>query len=478
MLLAVALCLLCTLHDSQADAGGPPGRRLPPPPHAVAEVRAVRVAQAIAVDGMLEEPVWRQAIGVSHFTQSDPIEGAQPSESTVVYVAYDDAALYVAARLYDAHPDSIVARLGRRDAELNADRFIVYVDSYHDRRSGFYFGVNAAGAVSDGTLYNDDWDDNSWDGVWEGKAHIDGLGWTVEMRIPYSQLRFRAAEHRVWGINFRREIARRNEIDYLVLRPKSASGFVSRFADLAGIDGITPPRRLEMLPYATSKVERAPLVAGDPFHRGAQYSPGAGADLKVGIGSNLTLSGTINPDFGQVEVDPAVPEGNDSDSSFADVPAGAHILGALKVTGKARGSWNVGALSAVTARALAEVDTSGIRFTKEVEPLAYYGVFRAQKEFPEGRQGWGFMATVAARSFQDPTLRDDVNSSALVLWTDVWTFLDHLAHRVGHAGHAEQAEGRLVRELCRGGHRPAVRQQRRRLPVAHRAHQHACGRGP
>ena len=482
MLLAVALCLLCTLHDSQADAGGPSGRRPPPPPHAVAEVRAVRVAQAIAVDGTLEEPVWRQAISVSHLTQSDPIEGAQPSESTVVYVAYDDAALYVAARLYDAHPESIVARLGRRDAELNADRFIVYVDSYHDRRSGFYFGVNAAGAVSDGTLYNDDWDDNSWDGVWEGKAHIDGLGWTVEMRIPYSQLRFRAAEHRVWGINFRREIARRNEIDYLVVRPKNASGFVSRFADLAGIDGITPPRRLEMLPYATSKVERAPLVAGDPFHRGAQYSPGAGADLKVGIGSNLTLSGTINPDFGQVEVDPAVvnlsdvetffqekrpffvdgssifdfghggsrsywgfnwsepqffysrrigrapqgdvPEGNDSDSSFADVPAGAHILGALKVTGKARGSWNVGALSAVPARALAEVDTSGIRFTKEVEPLAYYGVFRAQKEFPEGRRGWGLMATVAARSFQDPTLRDDVNSSALVLGTDGWTFLD------------------------------------------------------
>ncbi len=125
MLLAVALCLLCTLHDSQADAGGPSGRRPPPPPHAVAEVRAVRVAQAITVDGMLEEPVWRQAISVSHFTQSDPIEGAQPSESTVVYVAYDDAALYVAARLYDAHPDSIVARLGRRDAELNADRFIV-----------------------------------------------------------------------------------------------------------------------------------------------------------------------------------------------------------------------------------------------------------------------------------------------------------------------------------------------------------------
>src|SRR5437899_1580581 len=253
MLLAVALCLLCTLNDFQAD----PGRRPPPPPHAVAEVRAVRVAQAITVDGMLEEPVWRQAISVSHFIQRDPIEGAQPSESTVVYIAYDDAALYVAARMYDRHPDSIVARLGRRDAQLDSDRFTVFLDPYHDRRSGFYFGVNAAGTLYDGTLYNDDWDDNSWDGVWEGRARIDSLGWTVELRIPYSQLRFRAAGRYVWGVNFRREITRHNEADYLVIRPKNASGFVSRFANLTGIDRIVPPGRLELLAYVTSQIESA-----------------------------------------------------------------------------------------------------------------------------------------------------------------------------------------------------------------------------
>jgi len=481
MLLAIALCLLCPTGDSQAAPVGAPARL--GPPAALAEVRASRLAQPIAVDGVLAEAAWQQGVRVSRFIQRDPIEGAQPSESTVVYVAYDDAALYVAARLYDGHPDSIVARLGRRDAQLDSDRFTVFLDPYHDRRSGFYFGVNAAGTLYDGTLYNDDWDDNSWDGVWEGRARVDSLGWTVELRIPYSQLRFRAAGRYVWGVNFRREITRRNETDYLVVRPKNASGFVSRFADLTGIDRIIPPRRLELLPYVTSKVEYAPLVADDPFRADGRYSPGAGADLKVGIGSNLTLSGSINPDFGQVEVDPAVvnlsdvetffpekrpffiegssifdfghgggrnywgfnwgepqffysrrigrppggtvPKGDNSDSSFADVPGGAHILGAVKLTGKAGSSWNVGILSAATERETARIDTSGIRFDKEVEPLAYYGVFRAQKEFPEGRQGLGFISTVAARSFRDPSLRDDVNSRALTLGSDGWTFLDH-----------------------------------------------------
>ena len=130
-----------------------------------------------------------------------------------MFVTYDAAALYIGARLFDAHPDSIVARLGRRDDYTGSDLFTAYVDSYYDRRSGFFFGVNAAGALYDGVLFNDDWDDDSWDGVWEGTARIDAQGWVVEMRIPYSQLRFKKADAQLWGINFRREIARRNEID-------------------------------------------------------------------------------------------------------------------------------------------------------------------------------------------------------------------------------------------------------------------------
>ncbi|MGE5743147.1 MAG: carbohydrate binding family 9 domain-containing protein, partial [Gemmatimonadota bacterium] len=132
------------------------------------QVRAMRALQPLVVDGRLDDPVWRTAERVSGFLQRDPLEGKAASESTVVYVAYDDAAIYIGARMYDAHPDSIVGRLGRRDDYANSDRFNVFLDPYHDRRSGVYFGVDAAGTLYDGVLLNDDWDDDSWDGVWDG----------------------------------------------------------------------------------------------------------------------------------------------------------------------------------------------------------------------------------------------------------------------------------------------------------------------
>lgn len=440
-------------------------------------VRAIRLARPPVIDGSLSDQLWLGADRVTGFLQRDPNEGTQPTESTVVYVAYDDAALYIGARMHDAHPDSIIARLGRRDALTNSDAFTVFIDPYHDRRSGYYFGVNAAGTLSDGTLYNDEWEDNSWDGVWEGKVTRDSLGWTAELRVPYSQLRFIHRPEYLWGINFKREIARKNERDYLVYTPKNGSGFVSRFVDLVGIERVTPPPRLEVLPYTTGKAEFSPRPAADPFHDGSKLTPSLGADARIGLGPNLTLNATVNPDFGQVELDPAVvnlsdvetffqekrpffiegssifnfgrggarnywgfnwsepqffysrrigrgPQGSMPDADYADVPSGAHILGALKLTGKVGGSWNVGALSAVTARETARLDTAGVRFKKELEPLAYYGVYRAQKEFPDGRHGLGFISTAAVRGFQDPALRGDVNARSLALGLDGWTFLD------------------------------------------------------
>ncbi len=417
--------------------------------------------------------MWRSAERVTGFLQRDPKEGEAASESTVVYIAYDDAALYIAARLYDAHPDSIVARLARRDEGTSSDRFTVYIDPYHDKRSGFYFGVTAAGTLHDGTLLNDDWDDDSWDGVWEGKVSRDSLGWIAEMRIPYSQLRFVKQTQYVWGINFRRDIARRNEYDFIVYTPKNGSGFVSRFPDLVGIERIEPPRRLEVMPYVTTRAAFTPHAAGDPFNDGSQLTPGVGADARIGLGSNLTLNATVNPDFGQVVVNLSDVEtffsekrpffvdgssifdfgnggarnswsfnwprpsffysrrigrslGVDAPAGgFADGPDGAHILGAVKLTGKVAGSWNVGGLTAVTARERATlVDSLNNRWSQEIEPLTGYGVYRAQKEFHKGRQGLGFISTVAARSFDDPGLRDARNSSSLLFGADGWTFLD------------------------------------------------------
>src|SRR5438445_5542316 len=386
------------------------------PAMAPLQVRATRLVRPIVVDGGVRGGMWEGGGRGSGVLPRDPSEGPARTESTVVYVAYDDAALYVGARLFDAHPDSIVARLGRRDAQTNSDAFTVYIDPYHDRRSGYYFAINAAGTLSYGTLYNDEWDDNSWDGVWEGKVSRDSLGWTAELRIPYSQLRFIQKPQYVWGINFRRDLARKNERDYLVYTPKNGSGFVSRFVDLVGIERVTPPPRVEMLPYTTGKAELSPRTPGNPFNDGSKLTPGLGADARIGLGPNLTLNATVNPDFGQVEVDPAVvnlsdaetffqekrpffidgssifnfgrggarnywgfnwaeprffysrrigraPQGSVPTADFTDVPAGAHILGALKLTGKAGGgSWNVGALSAVTQRGGAQlIDSNGTR---------------------------------------------------------------------------------------------------------------------
>jgi hypothetical protein len=449
------------------------------PPIAIggpAEVRAVRTTSSINVDGRLDEAAWRNSPEIGAFLQREPAEGAQPTERTVVYLAYDDEALYVGARLYDSSPDSIVARLARRDNFSSSDRFWVFLDPYHDKRSGFYFAINAAGTMLDGVLYNDDWDTSEWDGVWQGSSERTPEGWTVEMRIPYSQLRFKKSEVQTWGINFKREIARKNEEDYLVYTPRNGSGFVSRFVDLAGVTNVNPPRRFEALPYITSRAELTHPLSGNPFNDGSSTTLSGGTDLKFGLGSNLTVDATINPDFGQVEVDPAVvnlsdfetffpekrpffiegstifdfgyggannnwgfnwgspdffysrrvgraPQGSLPASDFSDVPTGTSILGAAKLTGKI-GSWNLGMMHAVTGREMARIDSAGVFRNVEVEPRTYYGVFRTQNEMNGGRQGLGIIATTTARDFNDLRLKDEINSTAFGLGMDGWTFLD------------------------------------------------------
>jgi hypothetical protein len=445
----------------------------------VSQITAVRTTEHITIDGILNEKIWNSIPSVNVFVQRDPVEGAVATEKTEVYIAFDDEALYIAARMYDSHPDSILARLTRRDNVINADRLLIYLDPYHDKRSGYYFTINAAGSLTDGILYNDDWDDNSWDGVWEGKANIDDKGWTVEVRIPFTQLRFKNDDHQVWGINFQRIIARKNEQDYSIKYPKTESGFVSRFIELYGLDGIKPSTKVEVVPYVTGKAEYLQHDPKDPFNNGSRYTPNVGADLKMGIGNNLTLNATINPDFGQVEIDPAVinlsdvetyynenrpfftqgasifnsfgnggarnfwsfnfpntslfysrrigraPQGSVPDNAdFEDMPSGTHILGAAKLTGKVFDDWNVGTIQAVTQREYADYQTNGVQGQSEVEPLTYYGVARIQKEMNNGRQGLGFLATYTARDYKDKSLADITNNNSLLFGVDGWSSLD------------------------------------------------------
>jgi len=138
-------------------------------PEALTQVKAVRVEGSISVDGKLDEPAWQQASPYSTFTQRDPNEGQRVSEETEVRVMYDDDSIYIGARLVDSQPKAIKALLGRRDSDLASDSFTVYLDPYNDKRTGFYFGISAGGTLSDGTLFNDDWDDNAWDGIWEAR---------------------------------------------------------------------------------------------------------------------------------------------------------------------------------------------------------------------------------------------------------------------------------------------------------------------
>ena len=453
-------------------------------PERVGPVRAVRLVSPVVIDGRLDEDAWRGAPAVTRFTQRDPVEGAVPSESTWVWVAYDDRVLYVAARMWDSRPDSIVGQLVRRDVSTASDRFFLYLDTYHDRRSGYYFGINAAGVLMDGTLFNDSQSDASWDGVWDARARREGspgaagAGWTCEFRIPISQMRSRVGAEQVWGINFKRCITRRDEVDYLVPLPKKASGFVSRFPDLVGFEPGRRGRNVELLPYATGKAEYLAHDPDDPFNDGSRYTPGLGADLRAGVGNNLTLNATANPDFGQVEVDPAVVNLSDVESyfeekrpfftenarvfsfgqegaasywnlgwpaprffysrrvgrapqggvpagaQFSDVPMATHILGAAKLTGKPSEGFDFGMLQAVTSREKARYQLDGAESGTAVEPLTYYGVVRGLRQMKGGANGLGVLTTMVQRRFGEDELADAMNRQSLMAGLDGWHFLD------------------------------------------------------
>jgi len=446
------------------------------PAPAVRTLQAVRTEEPIAIDGRLVEKAW-QGTPAEGFTQNDPNDGSQATERTEVWIAYDDKALYVAALCRDSDPKGIRSLLGRRDSEVDSDWFRFAVDPYLDRRTGYEFSVNPAGSIGDSVLSNDVNDDSSWDGIWESKAALCGEGWIVEMKIPFNQLRFPRRDEYVWGVNFRRIIKRKNETVSYAWVPKTETAFVSRFAHLEGIRGISPGRHIEIIPYTVGQAQFRPSEAGNPFETGSKYAGNLGFDAKVGLLGNLTLDASVNPDFGQVEVDPAVinlsayetyyeekrpffiegaslfdgfgrggvymnmninwpspsffysrrigraPQGYATHDGFVSTPDRSTILGAAKITGKV-GGWNVGFINALTAREFAEVDGLGVRARDEVEPLTYYGVLRAQKDIAEGQGGIGFIATGVARDLDDPTLAGILNKNAFSLAVDGWKFFD------------------------------------------------------
>jgi len=444
------------------------------PPKA-ADVVAARAASAIVVDGRLDDAAWRAAAPATDFRQRDPDEGKPATESTELRIAYDDEALYVGARMRDREPKRIVRRLSRRDGSADADRIRIYLDPRHDHLTGVMFEVSAGNVQGDSAIFNDSWDDSSWDGVWTSAVTVDSEGWTAEIRIPFSELRFPSAERQTWGINAERYIQRKNESDWLELVPKKESGLASRMAHLTGLDGIRPRRHLALLPYAVARSELVTPAAGDPFNDGSRMFGATGLDVKYGLGSDLTLDATVNPDFGQVEVDPAVvnlsdfetffeekrpffiegsqifgnfghngannfwgfnrsepdlfysrrigraPQG-DPQADYVDRPSATTILGAAKVTGKLPGGWAVAALEAVTQREHARLATGPARRVADIEPLTNYFVGRAHREMKRG--GLGAILTSVARNRRDPVLRAALVDRAWVAGVDGYCFLD------------------------------------------------------
>ncbi len=260
------------------------------------------------IDGRLDEPDWQVAEAATGFLQRDPEEGQPATEDTEVRILFDDEAIYVGARMWDRSPAGIARRLTRRDGDSEdlADALHIGFDAHHDHLTGAIFSVTAAGTQSDAVIFNDSSDDDSWDAVWESEVQVDERGWTAELRIPLSQVRFQTGTTQTWGLNVVRYVQRHAEEDWWALTRKNESALASRFGHLTGLDVRGRPH-LALLPYVTARGEfTGDVPPDDPFTDPAMAAGGLGLDLKWGVTSSFTVDATINPDFGQVEVDPAV----------------------------------------------------------------------------------------------------------------------------------------------------------------------------
>lgn len=409
------------------------------PTSAPATATATRAVKAPVLDGRDDEAVWESAALIDAFRQFSPAEDAATGFRTTARVVYDDRNVYVFVRMYDPHPDSIVSLLSRRDVRTNSDQIKIIFDSYHDRRTGVEMAVNPAGVQRDAAIHSDFMEDPTWDGIWDAVTRKDSLGWTAEFRVPFSQMRFNKSADHTFGFGVWRDIARINQRDSWPVYRTSRQALASQLGTLSGFTGIGGARRIELLPYTVTKNVTQRDVVG--YSHPQRIT--AGADLKVGLGSALTATATVNPDFGQVEVDPAILnlsafevrfderrpfflEGNalfrcngpceglfytrrigrtPQLRSGPGDPAFTTILGAAKVTGQLGHGISVGVTEAITRR---EVGVRG----STIEPQTNYFAARLLREMRGGRSQLGVMLTDTRRSLDSstaPLLRENAS---------------------------------------------------------------------
>ncbi|WP_442267692.1 DUF5916 domain-containing protein [Tenacibaculum sp. ZS6-P6] len=400
----------------------------------------------LVIDGRLDEPAWEAVPWGGDFFQKDPEEGVAPAFQTKFKILYDTKYLYIAIRAFDDSPEEIEARLTRRDG-FAGDRVNVIIDSYHDKRTAFVFTVTAAGVKGEEfvTQNGQNWDE-SWNPVWYTDAVIDDKGWTGEMKIPFSQLRFGKAKEQIWGLNFNRTIFRKNERSLWQRIPNDISGFISEAGELHGLIDLKSQKQLEIQPFTVMSYETFEKEPGNPFRDGDNFRVNGGVDAKIGVTNDLTLDVTINPDFGQVEADPGniVLDGfddvffreqrpffvenknifdfrvggqdnvfysrrigrspqtsaNSNDGEFVDAPINSSIIAAAKFSGKTRDGWSIGVLETVTDNEYSEIDNNGDRREVLVEPLTNYFVTRVQKDFNDRKSFIGGIFTATNRDLQ------------------------------------------------------------------------------
>ena len=405
---------------------------------------ATRTDRAPRIDGRLDDAVWSRATVIEDFTQLRPVEGEAPTERTQIYLLYDNEAIYVGAHMWRVKPADISKAMTRRDGFGAAERLSIIFDTQLDRRTGVGFGVSASGVRSDYRHTQDDemrGRESQFDPVWSVSTTIDSTGWIAEMRIPLSQLRFPAAAEQQWGMQIDRWMPDKNETVQWVLMSPRETGYISRFGTLAGMRDIRAVRPVEIVPYVagdlTRKATTATTVKSPLSH---PLDGRTGMDAKFGLGSNLTIDVTVNPDFGQVEADPAevnlsafetffeerrpffiegsemlrgngaqyfyprrigAPPHASAVGDFVDIPRASTILGATKVTGRLPSRLTIGVLAAVTGNEVARVYETDSSFTQKVpvEPLTAFSVLRLQQEVGTQASTVGASFTSTNRTF-------------------------------------------------------------------------------
>lgn len=422
-------------------------------------------SEAPVIDGVINDNEWADVEWGKDFTVYAPNNGDKPKQQTKFKVKYDDDNLYVAYYAYHNDPSKIESRLSRRD-NFPGDWMEINIDSYFDKNTAFSFTISASGVKGDEFISGNgnNWDTN-WNPIWYGETKIVSDGWTAEVKIPLSQLRFADKDIHTWGFNIMRRDFGADERSTFQFIPRNVSGWVSNYAELYGIENIEPKRQIELQPYAVSSFNFAEKEEGNPFAKGTKTKLNVGLDGKIGVTNDLTLDFTINPDFGQVEADPSAlaldgfqiffgerrpffienanifsfevanldaggPFGNDNlfysrrigsppsgsvsiaDGAYSQRPQFTNILGAAKVSGKTKNGWSIGLLESVTSKEHVKISLDGEETQELVEPFSNYFVGRVSKDFKEGASQIGISLTHVKRFIDDTNLIDQFHDEA------------------------------------------------------------------